>query len=241
MRLPHNPSQWFLVGSIALILALIIGYFSVDSFSSWLNHAYEVLTSDDKSRIREWVSQYGLWGPVLIIVAMVAQMFLIVMPTVLLMIIAVMAYGPVWGTIINVTAIVAASSIGYALGRALSEASLERMIGEHTVHKVSKEADRYGVWAVILARLSPFLSNDAISFIAGVIQMGFWRYLASTLAGILPLALMIAYFGKSNDSMKTGLLVVSIVGLLVLGGKIWLDRRTDRQEKRGSEAISSGA
>lgn len=225
--------------SALLLVGVVVSYFAVPSFQDWAQNAWEVLMSDDKQRIKEWVSQYGAWGPALLILLMVVQMFLLVMPTVLLMVIAVLAYGPIWGTVINVVAILTASTVGYALGRSLSEESMERLVGRKTVKKITTEANRYGLWAVVIARLSPFLSNDAISFIAGILRLGFWQYLLATVAGILPLALMIAYFGQNNDSMKVGLIVVSVVGLLVLGVKIWFDRKSERKESSGTPAASA--
>ncbi|PSJ15995.1 VTT domain-containing protein [Nitrosomonas supralitoralis] len=35
----------------------------------------------------------------------------------------------------------------------------------------------YGFWAVVLFRISPFLSNDAISFIAGALNMNYRKLL----------------------------------------------------------------
>jgi uncharacterized membrane protein YdjX (TVP38/TMEM64 family) len=57
------------------------------------------------------------------------------------------------------------------------------------------------------------LSNDAISFVAGLLRMGYWRFIAATLAGIAPLTIFIAIMGQSNDTLLQGLLWGSIVSL----------------------------
>lgn len=98
-------SPWPLIISLC-ILALLLGcYFLWPAFQQFLNHAYQVLTSDDKQRITQWVSQFGAWGPLLIILAMIAQMFLFVIPSVLVMVVTILAYGPVWGTVLTIAGV----------------------------------------------------------------------------------------------------------------------------------------
>src|SRR5690606_39124257 len=99
--------------SLLLISALAVSYFTVPDVKEFFTEAWQVLTSDNETRIRNWVGQYGWWGPVIIIVAMTAQMFLLVIPTILLMIVAVLAFGPVWGSVISYLAVFIASTIGY--------------------------------------------------------------------------------------------------------------------------------
>ena len=62
---------------------------------------FDVLTSNDEKRIRLWVSQFKLAGPVVLILIMVVQMFLFVVPNVFIMIVAIVSYGPFWGAVIS--------------------------------------------------------------------------------------------------------------------------------------------
>lgn len=87
----------------------------------------------------------------------------------------------------------------------------------------------FRLWAVVIARINPLLSNDAISFIAGMLGMNFWKFLLATLAGITPLTVAIAVFGEDWQSMKTGLLWLSAASLIGLGVKIWFDKKMARQ------------
>ncbi|CAN5424821.1 hypothetical protein BH23BAC1_BH23BAC1_35360 [soil metagenome] len=92
-----NKSKWPLCVSILILLTLIALYFLWPAYQSFINEGYEVLTSDDNERISNWVSQYGFWGPLIIVLGMVVQIALFVIPSFLLMIISILAYGPVWG------------------------------------------------------------------------------------------------------------------------------------------------
>jgi uncharacterized membrane protein YdjX (TVP38/TMEM64 family) len=84
-----------------------MSYFIVPDVKAFVDNAVQVLTSDDKERITAWVSQLGFWGPVIIVIGMVAQIFLLV-----LMIISILAYGLIWGSLIVLIAVFTASTVG---------------------------------------------------------------------------------------------------------------------------------
>ena len=184
------------------------------------------LLSADQSRIEEWVARLGAWGPIMIVIMMVVQMFLLVVPSWLLMLVAMVLYGPLWGSAVAIMAIVAASTVGYLIGAWAGHPLLQRMIGEASLGKVCRETDRYGLWAVLVARLNPLLSNDAISFVGGLVNLGLTRFLLATLVGIAPLTLAMAVMGQDWQAMKWGLLALSLVSLIGLALKIWIDRRS---------------
>ncbi|NJW55477.1 TVP38/TMEM64 family protein, partial [Salinimicrobium sp. CDJ15-91] len=99
--------------SAAIIISLVLAYFFIPGVQAWLSEAWNVLTSDDEVRIQAWVADFGWFGPVVLVLAMIAQMFLLVIPTILLMVVSVLAYGPVWGSFIILAAVFSASSVGY--------------------------------------------------------------------------------------------------------------------------------
>lgn len=217
-----------LIITALLIGGLITSYFIFPSFQSIVNEGWQVLSSGDKEHISKWVSQFSFWGPIFIILAMVAQMFLLVINVVALMLVAIIAYGPVWGSLIAVVAVVVASTIGFILGRALGETAVIKLIGLKTEKKVKHFFEKYGLWAVIIARISPFLSNDAVSFVAGIARMNYLKFLGATLAGIIPLTILLAWLGENNSRLKTGLIWVSAISLAALIGYIFYNKYSRR-------------
>ena len=79
--------------SLTIIAAVVLSYFFIPEVRDFLTNGWEVLTSGDEERTREWVSQFGWFGPLVIILTMILQMFLIVIPTPLLMVVTILAYG----------------------------------------------------------------------------------------------------------------------------------------------------
>ncbi|ART80383.1 TVP38/TMEM64 family protein [Oceanisphaera avium] len=220
-----DKSKWPLALSIVLLLALLGAYFFIPEVKAFFNEAWSVLTSDDESRIKSWVDGFGWFGPALLVLAMIAQMFLLVVPTILLMIVSILAYGPEGGSIIILVAVFAASSVGYMIGSSVSHSLLARIIGKGAENKIMEFLDKYGFWAIIVTRINPFLSNDAISFVAGLLRMSYWKFIAASLVGIAPLTVYLAAMGQSTASLKTGLLWGSLVSLVIFGLYVWQDKK----------------
>ena len=211
--------------SIALVFGIVTSYFLIPEVKEFLDEAWSVLTSDDEERVQIWVSGFGWLGPIVLVLAMIAQMFLLVVPSILLMVVSVLAYGPIWGSVIIIASVYAASTVGYFIGSYFGDTIVKRIIGKKSEKKVASFLDDYGFWAVIVTRLNPFLSNDAISFVGGLLRMGYWKFMGATLVGIAPLTAFIAIFGKSIDELKMGLLWGSVISLLAFGAYIWLDKK----------------
>jgi uncharacterized membrane protein YdjX (TVP38/TMEM64 family) len=211
--------------TLGALLIMGIALISSPGLREFFINAWEVLTSGNEKRIEAWVSGFGAYGPLVLIAAMTAQMFLLVVPTILLMFVAILAYGPVWGSLLTLLAVVVASTVGYALGRFLGENTLMRLIGKRTESKLAGYLEDYGFWAVFVTRLNPFLSNDAISFVGGILRMGYLRFIGATVLGICPLILVIAIFNQSSGQWKTALLWSSMAGSFILAGYIWWGQR----------------
>lgn len=214
--------------SLAIVIIVVASYFVIPAVNDFFSNAWEVLTSDDEERIRNWISQFGILGPLVIILAMALQMFLLVIPTPLLMVVSVLAYGAFLGAALILVAVFCASSVGYAIGAYLGTPVVEKIIGRKTEEKIASFIDDYGFWTVIVTRVSPFLSNDAISLIAGMLRMGYWRFIAATMAGIFPLTVLIAYLGQDIDRLKSGLIWGSIISIVLFVAFVWWDKQRDK-------------
>lgn len=221
-------SKMPLIISILILGALVGCYFFLPSFQNFIDEAYEVLTSNDHDRTSKWVSQFGFWGPFIILLLMIVQMFLFVIPSALIMIVCVLAYGPIWGGLLAVIGVTLAASLAYFIARYLGSNAIQSLIGSKSEKKLSGFVKDYGFWAVIVARVSPVLSNDGISFVAGIVKMGFRKFIFATLIGILPLTIAISWLGQDFERLKTGLLYISIISIITLIGYIIWDRKRQK-------------
>jgi len=130
------------------------------------------------------------------------------------MIVAALVYG-IWPSIlISSTGVFLASTLGYFIGIQISENALQKFISKKIYEKLEYWVSNYGFWSVVLFRISPFLSNDAISIIAGGLQMKYVKFISATMLGIIPLATAIAFFAQDIDTLKTGMYWIGGAGVL---------------------------
>jgi uncharacterized membrane protein YdjX (TVP38/TMEM64 family) len=220
----RSKSKWPLFFSLGLVIASFLLFFTVPAVEEFVTEAYEVLSSGDEARISDWVDQFGWAGPIVLILAMTAQMAVLVVPTPLVMVVSVLAYGPLAGSGIILAGIFIASSIAYALGWALGGPLVENFLGSKSKEKIKGFLKDYGFWAVMVVRFSPFLSNDAISLVAGMMKMGYWRFIGATMLGILPLTVLIAYF-QETESLRPGLIWIGAISIAGFIGYVWWDKK----------------
>lgn len=228
----QGQSKWPLIISGIILGAAVLSFFVIPEVNNFLTEAYQVLTSEDEERISLWVDNLGFWGPMFIILAMSLQMFFLVIPSPLLIIISVLAFGPVWGSLLAIIAVAVASTIGFFIGKYVGEMFIIQLIGAKKEKKLSFYVNRYGTWAVFITRITPLLSNDAISFVSGILKMNYWKFIGATLAGITPLVLLIAWFGESNDRLRNGLIWISVISIVILAVYIIIDRKKNKVEKK---------
>jgi uncharacterized membrane protein YdjX (TVP38/TMEM64 family) len=212
-----------------VVAALVAAYFVWPGYQRLMDDGWEVLSSREQQRVEAWARGYGGWGALLIVGAMIAQVIVMVVPSTFMELAAVLAYGPWWGGLLAWTSALVAAAVGYGIGRLVGPATVDRMLGGKTRDKVERYVDRYGVWAVMLARFSPVLSTDAVSVVAGLGRMGFARFLTATGLGMAPFVVLLAALGSDIDRLETGLIVFSIASLLALAGYVIWDHWPSRR------------
>lgn len=215
--------------SFFIIATLVILYFVHQPFQESVKEAWSILLSEDQQRIQEYVKKFGFWGPLAIVVFIILQMFLIVFPSWLPIIVGVLAYGFWWGVLINLVGVGVASSIGYFIGKRFKNIFVSRKKYE----KMKFWIDNYAFGTVVLFRVSPFFSNDAISFIAGIFRMDYQKFMLATYAGMIPLSLAVGYFSTDIDKLENGLYWIGGLGAVLYGIYIYIDhKKKKKNEKR---------
>ena len=230
----RRQGTWTWVVPLGILAGLVGLYFVWPDFQSFINKAYNVLASGEQQRVEAWVSSFGAWGFAAILALMLLQTVLAFLPSLLPMVVSVLSYGPVMGGVLAWAGLQVAACLGYGIGRSVGPVTVDRLIGSEAERKVERFVDRYGVWAIVAARISPVLSTDAVSIVAGLVKMSFLRFIVATAVGTLPLAVAVAWLGADISRLKTGLIVISAASLAIFIGYVVYDRRT--HERREDDA-----
>lgn len=175
------------------------------------------LGSIHPERIREAVLRFGIWAPLIYVVAY-GQPF-IPLPASVMTITGGLTFGPAWGTL--------AALIGATL-RACGQFGLARLLGRQAIEKwmkgrvagLDQKIGQHGFKTVLLIRLIPNLPFDVQNFGLGFSRIRFPVFALATFLGMIPGAFAYVYLGYSltdpKHLWKLGVAVGIIIALMLI-------------------------
>ncbi len=128
-------------------------------------------------------------------VAMIVQALAIPIPSEFVLICGGAAFGVLSGWIVGALGSVIAAFIGFYISRKGGRSVAMRFVGERGIEFADNWFYRWGVWAVLLGRIAPFIPFDVISYSAGLTQMKTRSFMIPTVIGTLPRAFFYAFLG----------------------------------------------
>lgn len=213
--------------TLALILVFGVLYLVVEPFREEVDRAVEVLVSGDVEALRDYILSYGAWAPIVSAGLMVLQALLAFLPSFILAFANGLAFGAFWGGLLSLASAAVAAAISFGIAHALGRTLVEAMVGRQSLGVADKWFVRYGAYAVLVARLIPVVSFDAISYAAGLTRMSFLRFLLATTVGMAPATFVYSYLGQRAPQYINVLLVV--FGIAIAAAIVWsLVRRKKR-------------
>ncbi len=127
--------------------------------------------------------------------AMIVQALAIPIPSEFVLICGGAAFGLMSGWLVGALGSVVAAFIGFYISRKGGRSVAIRFVGDRGIEFADNWFNRWGVWAVLLGRIAPFIPFDVISYSAGLTQMKFRSFIIPTVTGTLPRALFYAFLG----------------------------------------------
>ncbi|MET0065289.1 MAG: VTT domain-containing protein [Candidatus Thiodiazotropha sp.] len=123
---------------------------------------------------------------------------------------------------------VISASLGFLLGRRLSQGLVERLAGSK-IKSLSKRLAKRGTLAVALLRLLPVAPFTVFNLVAGASHLNFRQFVVGSMLGLMPGLAAITLFSRSlwdaiaNPSAMNLLIVALVGGVLVIFS--WLAKR----------------
>ncbi len=145
----------------------------------------------------------GIIGFFLFFIVMAIQGLLVPIPSELVLLAAGMIWGIVGGGIMGVIGSMAAALLCYYVSRKGGRPLAEKFVGKSAISMADDFIHKYGMSAIIVARLLPFVAFDPISYTAGIVDLDVKRYAIGTLIGSIPRAFFYSWLGASLTSELT--------------------------------------
>ena len=177
-------------------------------------------------QLREWVSGFGVFGP-LIYGAFYILAVILVLPASPLTIGAGVAFGIGLGTLTAVLAATIGASFAFLIARYVMRSRVKKWLAPHEkLSAVDRAVESQGWRVVALTRLSPVLPFNLRNYFYGLTGVNFWHYTLASLFAMLPGTLLYVFIGVAGAELaevasgaanwgQTGLLVVGFIATLV--------------------------
>ena len=214
---------------IILLLVIPIGFVVGGVYHRQIWEYFLELTAAFQSleTARAYIAGYGALAPVVSAILMIFQSVIAPLPAFLITFANGLLFGVWWGAALSWSSAMLGAALCFFIARFLGRPVIVKVLSESTVNMSDRFFQRYGKHAVLIARLVPVISFDAISYGAGLTGMRFLWFAIATGIGQLPATLLYSYLGdRVTGSIKAlfwgfGIVIaVSIViGLLKRRGK----------------------
>ncbi len=179
----------------------------------------------DPAAVQAWVDQAGMAGPLLfmLIYAVATVLFL---PGSVLTLAGGALFGPVAGTLYNLTGATLGAAAAFLLARHLAGDWVARRTGgrvQQLMDGVEKEGWRF----VAFVRLVPLFPFNLLNYALGLTRIRFWHYVLASWVFMLPGAVAytwVGYAGREALAGGGGLMQKGLIALALLAAVAFLPR-----------------
>lgn len=218
---------------LAVLAILCLVYFLVPSVNAYVNQVASVLGSANVDTVVAFIRSYGAYAMTFSFALMVFQSVIAPLPAFLITFANAAIFGWWQGAILSWSSSMAGAALCFYLARALGRDTVEKYAGKGALASVEGYFEKYGSRTILVCRLLPFVSFDAISYFAGLTPIKFWPFFIATGVGQLPATIIYSYVG----GMLTGgvkYFVTALLCIFSLGILVMIVRRIymERQEKK---------
>jgi len=219
---------------ILLVIALLlIVYLSVPSVNAFITNAAAVLGSANVDAVIEYIRSFGGYAMAFSFCLMVFSSLIAPLPAFMITLSNAAIFGWWQGAILSWSSAMVGAALCFLLARGLGRDVVERFAGKGALAGVESYFEKYGTKTILVCRLLPFVSFDAVSYFAGLTPMKFIPFFLATGIGQTPATIVYSYVGGMLTGgariMMTGLLCLFAISILVT---IVKQIYTDRQAKK---------
>ncbi len=148
----------------------------------------------------------------------------------------VAVYGHTWGAIWAVVGAEIGAVIAFGLARVLGRPFVAKILPDRLLadELAASRSEWMLAGGVLFARLFPFISFDAVSYLAGLTRLRLSLFAAATLVGMIPVTFLFAHLGGAITAGGEPMRVLNLLALLGLAGLLWAGWELEREQGGGS-------
>ena len=234
MKTKANLTRLILLLVIALVLVI---YLAVPGVNSFVNQAMAVLGSANLDTVAAYIRSFGAYAMAFSFLLMVFSSLIAPLPAFMITLSNAAIFGWWQGAILSWSSAMVGAALCFFLARGLGRDVIEKLAGRGALAGVEGYFQKYGSKTILVCRLLPFVSFDAVSYFAGLTPIKFLPFFIATGIGQTPATIVYSYVG----GMLTGGAKALMIGLLCLFSLVILagiikQVYTDYQAKKAAKA-----
>jgi len=202
------------IGILSLIATLTALYYFRDGILqtlSWFSSRDAIATSMQHS---------GLWGPIVLFILFVLQVFLAFIPGQALMVASGYLYGFWGGFLLSWLSLVVGGEIAYVLARSYGRPFAEKWISPTVLERWNKAAAGQGIAFFAISLVMPLVPNDAMCYVAGLGTISRIRFSVANLLGRGLACVITSAAGAFGGNLSWQGWAI-LIGLFVIIGIVW--------------------
>lgn len=148
----------------------------------------------DQQAVSEYLKSFGVLGPIVLFVLMIAQVFIAVIPGHALMVTAGYVYGKL-GLFIVIASTVIGSQVAFMIARWYGRDLINRLASPQIIERWNKAAQGQGIIFYFFAFVLPIFPSDLMCYVAGLATISPKRFLVSNILGRTCCAVFVTLIG----------------------------------------------
>lgn len=161
-------------------------------------------------------SDSGMMLAAFLIIFLLLIDLLLPIPSSLVMGLSGSLFGIFNGMLLSLTGAMLTALTGYYICRVFGHRMFTRFIGEEDTTNIEQWFERYGVYAIIISRPIPMLT-EVLSCLAGATKFSAGQFILSSLIGTIPVCLVYSISGATSSITNPFPLICTTLAIPALG------------------------
>lgn len=204
---------------IGLWLALLAVAVLIILAWPWIEDAARLLL--DRDRVLAWLSGFGVWAPLVFILASFVQVVIAPIPGQFIGVAGGYLFGVWAGLLYGLIGTTLGAGVNMWLGRRFGRPLVARLAGETALARFDQFADRRGPLFFFLVFLLPFLPDDLACYAVGLSTLPVLPMLIMATVVRLPAGIVSVLVGENIANVPPGWLIVGLIAIILIALSIW--------------------
>ncbi|HLC18651.1 MAG TPA: TVP38/TMEM64 family protein [Thermodesulfobacteriota bacterium] len=176
----------------------------------------------DQEKLRDWISGFGLWGPVVyILIYCVAPSLML--PGLPITVVGGVLFGPFWGVVYVAAGATIGAAIAFLIARYMGRDWVEGVVKGGRIKEIDEQVKTRGWRIVAFTRLIPLFPYNFLNYAFGLTSIKFSHYIVATFIFMIPGIIAYVVFsssilelfrGRVSKTFLAGVALVIVVSLL---------------------------